>query len=267
MSRLAWGTGGGPGQDYHPPFAPPALTLPVMRFPATRQSVLQRVRSDDTVVRRDAFGDLAAGYWKPSYHYVRLHWHLAPEAAEDAVQAFFTTAFEKQYVERYDPAKSRFRTFLRVCLDRFVQNLQKSATAAKRGGTATVLSLDFPGAERELDAMAAADLTDLDRFFHDETVRCLFARAVESLKAACARDGRDTLFRVFEAHDLHPAADASYASVARDLSLTVSQVTNALHAARRQFREIVLAHLRAISATDEEYQRDARELFGFDVSP
>jgi hypothetical protein len=86
----------------------------VIPFPATRRSVIERIRADDPEVRRTAFGDLAAGYWRPSYHYLRLHWRLPPEAAEDAVQAFFAVAFEKGYVERYDPSKARFRTFLRT---------------------------------------------------------------------------------------------------------------------------------------------------------
>jgi RNA polymerase sigma factor (sigma-70 family) len=235
-----------------------------MRFPATRQSVLERVRSVDDGVRRDAFGDLAAGYWKPSYHYLRLQWRLTAEDAEDAVQAFFSAAFEKHYVDRYDPARSKFRTFLRVCLDRFVQNLRKAAAAEKRGGGAALLSLDFPGAERELDDMATA-IADPDRFFHDETVRFLFARAVASLQAACAEAGRDVVFRVFERHDLTPVSDTSYATVARDLGLSVSQVTNHLHTARRQFRDLALEHLRTLSATADEYRRDAREIFGLEV--
>jgi DNA-directed RNA polymerase specialized sigma24 family protein len=233
-------------------------------FPITRQSVLERVRSADAGVRRDAFGDLAAGYWKPSYHYLRLQWRLTAEEAEDAVQAFFATAFEKQYVERYDAGKARFRTFLRVCLDRFVQNLRKAAAADKRGGGEVPLSLDFPGAERELDEMATS-VADPDRFFHDETVRFLFARTVASLQAACAASGRDVVFRVFERHDLAPTPETSYASVARDLSLTVSQVTNHLHTARRQFRDLALVNLRAVSGSEDEYRRDARELFGLEV--
>lgn len=238
----------------------------VIPFPATQRSVLERVRSEDAAVRRLAFDDLARGYWKPSYHYLRLHWHLSPEAAEDTVQAFFTTAFEKHYLERYEPAKAKFRTFLRVCLDRFVQNLKSAEAAVKRGGGAPVLSLDFPGAEHELDALAAADLSDVDRFFHEESVRFLFGRAVESVRATLAAEGREMVFRVFERHDLAPTTDTSYARVAEDLSLTVSQVTNHLHAARRRFRECALDHLRAISATDEEFRREARDLFGVDVS-
>src|SRR5688572_29225297 len=138
-----------------------------MRFPATQRSVLERVRSADDDIRREAFGDLAAGYWKPSYHYLRLQWRLTAAEAEDAVQGFFTAAFEKQYLERFDPGQAKFRTFLRVCLDRFVQNLRKTAAAGKRGGAVALLSLDFPGAERELDDLAAA-IDDPDRFFHDE---------------------------------------------------------------------------------------------------
>jgi DNA-directed RNA polymerase specialized sigma24 family protein len=235
-------------------------------FPDTRRSVLERVRSDDVESRRAAFGDLTAGYWRPSYTYLRLHWHLAAEDAEDVVQSFFAAAFEKQYLEKYDPAQARFRTFLRVCLDRFVQNTQKADRAAKRGGGATLLSLDFPGAERDLASMPTV-AGDAERFFHDETVRALFGRAVDALRKQCAADGRDAVFAVFARHDLQPTSDTSYATIARDLSLTVSQVTNHLHTARRLFRETALAELRAISATDAEYRDDARSLFGADVEP
>jgi RNA polymerase sigma factor (sigma-70 family) len=239
----------------------------VIPFPTTHRSVLERVRSDNPEIRRLAFGDLAEGYWRPSYHYLRLHWRVDPASAEDLVQAFFTTAFEKSYFERYDPSKAKFRTFLRTCLDRFVQNQQKAQRAAKRGGGAAHLSLDFPGAERELDAMSAADLRDLDRFFHDETIRALFARVVDAMRATLAAEGRDVVFRVFERHDLHPSPATTYATVAAELGLTVTQVTNHLHAARQRFRDLALDQLRAISGTDEEFRAEARELFGVEIAP
>jgi DNA-directed RNA polymerase specialized sigma24 family protein len=112
----------------------------VIPFPATRRSVIERIRGADTEVRRTAFGDLAAGYWRPSYHYLRLHWRLSPEAAEDVVQAFFAVAFEKGYVERYDPSKAKFRTFLRTCLDRFVQNTQKAERAKSAAAVWTAVA-------------------------------------------------------------------------------------------------------------------------------
>jgi RNA polymerase sigma factor (sigma-70 family) len=238
----------------------------VSRFPLTHQSVLERIRSGDPVVRHGAFGDLAEGYWRPSYHYLRLHWRLPPHEAEDIVQGFFAAAFEKGYLEKFDPTKARFRTFLRTCLDRYLQNQRKAGDAIKRGGGVEVLSLDFPGAERELDRVST-DLRDLDRFFRDETIRALFARTVLQMREAYTREGRPQIFEAFERHDLADAAgaDRTYASVAADMGVPVTTVTNYLHTARKRFRELALVQLRSLVGSDEEYRDEARELFGLAV--
>lgn len=236
----------------------------VPAFPQTHQSVLDRVRAGDAEVRRAAFGAIAEGYWRPSYHYLRLQWRLEPGDAEDAVQAFFATAFEKRYLEKFDASKARFRTFLRTCLDRFVQNDRKADAALKRGGGESNLSLDFPGAERDLAKHLVAPAVDPDAFFRDETVRALCARAIQAMRQSLDAAGRARAFTVFESHDL-AEDDSSYADVASRLGLTVAQVTNDLHFARRQFRERVLIELRAVVATDEEFRAEARDLFGFEV--
>ena len=244
----------------------PAYSFRVIPFPATRRSVLERIQSGDPDVRRTAFGDLSEGYWRPSYHYLRLHWRLTAESAEDVVQAFFAAAFEKQYVERYDPSKAKFRTFLRLCLDRFVQNHQKAERAEKRGGGQTHLPLDFPGAEQELASIAMQDRGDLDRFFHDEMVRALFARTIDAMRRAYEAEGKQIIFDVFDRHDVRPTADVTYASIAREFDVTQAQVTNYLHAARRRFREQALVNLRALVGTEQEFRDEARELFGLEIS-
>lgn len=233
-------------------------------FPATHASVLERIRSVDTQIRHGAWSDLADGYWRPSYHYLRLQWRLSPDRAEDIVQGFFATAFEKGYLETYDPSKARFRTFLRTCLDRFLQNQRKTETALKRGGGVETLSLDFPGAERELDRVST-DLRDLDGFFRTETLRALFARTTDDLRALYEAEGRSVVYQAFALHDLADDEDRSYASVAEELGISVTQVTNHLHAARKRFREHALARLRALVGTDEEFRDEARELFGVEV--
>jgi RNA polymerase sigma factor (sigma-70 family) len=238
----------------------------VSRFPLTHQSVLERIRSGDPVVRHGAFSDVAEGYWRPSYHYLRLHWRLSPDEAEDIVQGFFAVAFEKGYLEKFDPAKARFRTFLRTCLDRYLQNQRKADTAIKRGGDVETLSLDFPGAERELDRVST-DLKDLDRFFRDETIRALFARTVSEMREAYAAEGRPQVFEAFERHDLADPEGRTYASVAAAMGVPVTTVTNHLHAARKRFRDLALEHLRGLVGTDEEFRLEARELFGAVVEP
>jgi RNA polymerase sigma factor (sigma-70 family) len=236
----------------------------VERFPLTHQSVLERIRSGDGTVRLGAFSDLVTGYWRPSYHYLRLHWRLSADEAEDIVQGFFAVAFEKGYLEKFDPAKARFRTFLRTCLDRYLQNQRKAESALKRGGATETLSLDFPGAERELSRVST-DLRDLDQFFRDETIRALFARAVAELRDVLVREGKARAFDAFERHDLSDDEGRSYATVAAAMGVPVTTVTNDLHAARTRFREIALGHLRSLSGTDEEFRQEARQLFGVEV--
>lgn len=234
------------------------------RFPATHLTVFERIRSGDNVVRHAAYADLVTGYWRPSYHYLRRHWRLPAEDAEDTVQGFFAAAFEKGYLEKFDPGKARFRTFLRTCLDRYLQNQRKAQTAVKRGGAVQTRSLDFPGAEREV-ARVATDIHDVDRFFRDETIRALFARTVDDLRDDLARHGKKRAFEAFERHDLSDDEGRTYASVASAMGIPVTTVTNDLHAARRRFRELALAHLRTLVGTDDEFRDEARELFGVDV--
>ena len=85
-----------------------------MPFPATRLSVVERTRSRDDETRRVAIGALIEAYWKPAYKYLRLKWSLDADEAADLTQEFFTAALEKEVVEKYDPARARFRGLPRV---------------------------------------------------------------------------------------------------------------------------------------------------------
>src|SRR5918995_3317991 len=105
-----------------------------MGVPATRLSVVERTRSGDAAVRRVALDTIIEAYWKPVYKYLRMKWSLTPDDAADLTQEFFTTALEKDVVEKYDPARARFRTYLRMCLDGFASNARKAERRFERGG-------------------------------------------------------------------------------------------------------------------------------------
>jgi DNA-directed RNA polymerase specialized sigma24 family protein len=234
-------------------------------FPATRHSVIERIRVEDPDVRREAFGDLVQGYWKPVYKYLRVTWRLDPPDAQDFTQGFFTDAFEKAWLERFEPGKARFRTFVRVCADRFVMNTRQSHARLKRGGGVQRISLDFESAEREMTAQAIGLLPEPDAFFHQEFIRALFERAVESVRAEFLSSGRQTHFALFERHDIMAEDGLSYQRLAGDFGLTTNQVTNYLAHVRRRFRECALETLRTLCGNEAEFRREARELFGLEV--
>lgn len=237
------------------------------RFPPTRRSVLLAARDADPEVRRQAWETLAGSYWKPVYKVLRARWRLDREDAEDLTQEFFAAALAKGTFERYDPAKARFRTYLRTCLDGFAANERKAGQRLKRGGGQALLSLDFAGAEAELLRHGAGDGLDLDEYFHREWVRSLFDLAVGDLRRWCEAAGKEVHFRLFERYDLEgPDAPErpTYAQLAAEHGIPATQVTNYLAAVRRELRRLVLERLRELTGSEEEFRAEARSMLGVD---
>lgn len=234
------------------------------RFPKTRRSAVLATRSHDAGERRQAFELLVSQYWKPVYKYLRIRWRKSDEDAEDSTQEFFATAIDKGYFASFDPGKGTFRTFLRTCLDRWVANEKKAASRLKRAGSALVRGLDFTDAEGEIRQLAIPDGVTPDQYFHQEWVRSFFGLVVEDLRRELAAEGKGVYFTVFERYDLEPPSGArvTYRELALELGIAPTDVTNHLASARRRFRRLVLARLREVTVTEEEYESEARQLLG-----
>jgi RNA polymerase sigma factor (sigma-70 family) len=258
------------------------------RFPATRRSVVAAAGDPDPEARRRAWDELVESYWLPVHSYLRWHWREGAEEARDLTQEFFAAAFDRGTFDRYDPERSRFRTWLRLCLDGFMANHRKAAGRLKRGGAHganAALSLDAPGAEAVLAASGAAlaagghGAADPEAVFQREWVRSLFGLAVADLRRHCEATGRALQFQLFARHDLDgvPGFDAAgaagpvsggrptYGALAAAFGLTPIQVTNHLAAARRSLRRLALRRLRRLTASDAEFRAEARALFGIEV--
>jgi RNA polymerase sigma factor (sigma-70 family) len=201
-----------------------------------------------------------ATYWRPVCKYLRAGRGLNAQDAEDLTQEFFARAFTKDTLASYDPSKARFRTFLRVCLDRMALNAVKAEQRLKRGG-GQIESLDSNPA-------AADGLTDPEDFFRREWIRSLFDSALADTSKVCRAQGKETALAVFMGYDIEPPTDSgrpSYAELAQRHDVPVTQITNYLSLVRRIFRRAVLDRLRAVTATEEEFAAEAREILGVEV--
>jgi RNA polymerase sigma factor (sigma-70 family) len=242
---------------------------PSGKFPATRWSAVRAARSDDSAERKRALEAIIAAYWKPIYKYTRMRWGKTNEDAKDLTQEFFARLIEKKYLDDFDPSKARLRTFLRICVDHFVANEVKAAKRLKRGGASEHISLDFILAESELarakvSLTGSASLERIDEFLEREFLRSLFGLAVEDFRKFCESQGKKTYFCLFEIYDLDDAGPErpSYAELAAQFKIAVTDVTNYLAFARREFRRIALAKLREMTSSEEEYRREARAMLG-----
>jgi RNA polymerase sigma factor (sigma-70 family) len=239
-------------------------------FPQTRLSVIAAVRSSNVAERERGLEVLFTAYWKPVYKYIRLKYSQSPHDAQDLTQGFFAELLERELLSRFDSSKSRLRTYFRLCADSFVLNELKAASRRKRGGGIAHVALDFSAAEDELQAQAINSETlrspdSLEDFFEKEWIRSLFSSAIEELRALCEERGRQKALQLFESYDLDGEENISYAELAARFSLPITEVNNQLAWARREFRRIALERLKDYSATEEEFNREAKALFG--VSP
>lgn len=233
-------------------------------FPTTHRSAVVAVGSADPAERARSFEILVRAYWRPVYKHVRLRFRRSAEEAEDLTQGFFARAFEQRYFSAYDPARALFRTYLKTCLDRFVIKEAESAKRQKRGGGALLLSLDFASAEREVDQAEPLASDSIEGHFDREWARCLLAAAVDTLRDECEKGRKEKHFRVFERYvlDDDPAGRPSYAALAVELGIQVTDVTNYLSFARREFRRLVLEKLREITSTEDEFRAEALAVLG-----
>jgi RNA polymerase sigma factor (sigma-70 family) len=233
------------------------------RFPTTRCSVLWGLRSDDARERSRSLERLAETYWRPIYKYLRLRWRKSAAEAQEITQEFFVRAIGKGTFAGYVEQRARFRTFVRTCLDRFVLDLERRQHAEKRGGR-LLQQVDFEAAELEL--LSEPTLQNPEELFETEWARSVVESAIESLRTRCLTNGKDIHFRVFErVHLAVGSSKPSYAAVASELGISVSDVTNRLSYVRRELRALILEALRQLTTSDAELRDEARLVFGIEL--
>jgi RNA polymerase sigma factor (sigma-70 family) len=237
-----------------------------MGFPATHLSLVRRAASDDSDTRAGAEEALAAVYWAPIYSHVRLTHRRAPADAEDLTQGFFADALRRGLFARYDPERARFRTYVRRCVDSYVANVLEAERRLKRGGTASFVSIDAAEIEGRLTSEARGGAPDPDAVFQREWVRSIFTRALRRLRERYRETGRLDRLALFERYDLADSDDIrpTYAELAEERGLRVTQVTNWLAAVRRDFRAIVLDMIEELSGNEDEFRANVRDLLGTD---
>jgi RNA polymerase sigma factor (sigma-70 family) len=217
-------------------------------FPSTRVSLVEAAGSGLT---GEALEQVIAIYWKPVYRFVRLKFRHGNEDAKDLTQSFFTTALQRDFFARFDPAKASFRTYLRMAVERFAANQYAAANRQKRGG-----DVEFEPVEEQ-----AAAAESPEEAYEREWQRQLFALAIDDLRAHCEASGKQIQFRIFEAYDLAEGERPPYTELARRHGIPETSVTNYLAWARRMLRGLVNDRLRGVTSGDAELRREMRRIW------
>jgi RNA polymerase sigma-70 factor (ECF subfamily) len=130
-------------------------------LPTEWSMVLQA--GSDSAQREQALTRLYKTYWLPLYGYARRR-GFSPQDAEDLVQGFFAYLLEADFLDRPDPAKGRFRSYLLGALRQYIAKHIEREQAQKRGGGARRLELDDVDAEQEFAMLDPLQLDPADAF-------------------------------------------------------------------------------------------------------
>jgi RNA polymerase sigma factor (sigma-70 family) len=210
-------------------------TLPgPSQFPTTRWTLVVAAGDPHRKEARSALVSLCENYWYPLYAYLRRRGHPA-EQAQDLTQEFFLRVLEGRYLDRADPEKGRFRSFLLTSLKFFVADEGDRQRARKRGGGGLV-ALEFSSGEERYQREPAHDETP-ERIFERRWALSVLDRVVERLQNEFVQHGRPEHFdrlKVF----LLGQSDAPYAVLAREMNTSEGALKVAIHRLRKRYRDL-----------------------------
>ncbi|MCE9619785.1 MAG: sigma-70 family RNA polymerase sigma factor [Planctomycetes bacterium] len=208
-------TGEGDG-DHHIPEVPPPPAESTDPY-QTSATMLLRLRADGTLDRQLGWSDFSAMYGPVIAGFAR-NAGAKPQEVDDILQDVMLGFFRQSRVFEYDPAKGRFRGYLK----RITLNAIRDRHRRKRPGVG--LPEDFDPPERESHLSAA-----WDREWTEHLVR----RALEKVKTNIQP-------KTLEAFDRYGVRGEPIASVASDLGMSEAAIRHAKMRVLDQMRDEIV---------------------------
>jgi RNA polymerase sigma-70 factor (ECF subfamily) len=205
---------------------------------------------------RSALVSLCENYWYPLYAYLRRRGYDA-DRAQDLTQEFVIRLLEGRYLDRANPEKGRFRSFILTSLKFFVADEEDRERARKRGG-GLLVPLEFSSGEECYLREPAHDETP-ERIFERRWALSMLDRVIESLRNEFVQHGRPDHFERLKVF-LLGQSDAPYAALAREMKTSEGALKVAIHRLRKRYRELFRQEIADTVADQAEVESELRYL-------
>jgi RNA polymerase sigma-70 factor (ECF subfamily) len=228
-------------------------------FPTTHWSLVLAAGDPGGPSAREALAELCQSYWFPLYAYIRRRGHNS-DRAQELTQDLFVRLLEKEVLAAADPARGRFRAFLRaVCAD-FLANHRDWVGARKRGGDRIFIPINVAEAEDRYAAEPGHDLT-AERIFDRSWALTLLGRVLDLLRGEYDRAGQTAAFAELSPVLTEGAGVVPYATLAARLGTTEGAVRVAVHRLRRRYGALLRTEIAATVDDPAEVDDEIRDLF------
>jgi len=230
-------------------------------FQSTHWSLIFRARTLDPGRRQVAVGDILARYTKPVYSYLRRKGHDHHEA-EELAQAFFTDkVLDYDLVQRANPARGKFRTYLLTALDHYATSMSRKEKAQKRGPKGGLVRLDA----MESPGVAQPSQASPEEVFNYAWASALLDEVLADVEAECCQAGKAVYWEVFRARVLLPiqeeAEPPSLASLCAQHGIPDEvKASNMIITVKRRFETALRRRIRESVSSDDEIDPEIHDL-------
>ncbi|MFC1765654.1 RNA polymerase sigma factor [Planctomycetota bacterium] len=210
-------------------------------------------------------GVLLERYWKPVYCYCRQKGY-DNEQAKDLTQGFFhDIVLNLNLIQRADPSKGRFRSFLLHALNQYLMNDRRRENAIKRIPPNKIVSLD----SLEIPVLPqSVTESGPEHSYHYAWVSTLLDQVLSEVQRNCVAQGLDIHWQVFQARVVQPLL---HNTTARPLSELCDEygiesekkASNMIVTVKRRFQTTLKEAIRNTVTSEAEIADELQEIMQF----
>jgi len=201
-------------------------------FATTHWSVVLAAGQNDGEKAHQALAKLCSAYWYPLYVFARRLGQGATQA-EDLTQEFFAQLLERNDVAEVRRDRGRFRSFLLASFKHLLANEYHRQETQKRGGRATILSLDHEDPEKRY-RLEPADPVTPEILFERQWALTVLDRAVQRVREEYAACEKADLFEELKEF-LSDQRALPHAAIAAKYGISVGAVGVSIHRLRKRY--------------------------------
>ena len=228
-------------------------------FHTTQWTVVMRARGE-TPEARAALSELCENYWTPVFRFLRREGRNEDESKELA-QAFFARLLARNSLDRVDPTKGRFRSYLLGALKHFLAEQRRNANRQKRGGDAQQQSIEAGGSETSpgIPIPDPAGTTP-DTYFDREWALAVMDRSLTKVQLDFEKAGKAQQFEVLKPWLIGDTEALSQPEAASALNMTSGAMKVAIHRLRNKFGDAIRSEIAETVNDPDEIREELRYL-------
>ncbi len=228
-------------------------------FHTTRWTMVMRARGDAPEARA-ALGDLCEAYWTPVYRFLKREGRSDDDSRE-LTQEFFSRLLAGSTLEKANPEKGRFRSYLLGALKHFLSDHRRAEGRQKRGGDVVIESIESSGSETSPGlSLPDPGAEPSDAWFDRHWALAVMERGLNAVRDSFKEAGKEPQFEVLKPWVVGDVASLSQTDAAAQLGMSTGAIKVAVHRLRQKFGEAIRQEIAETVDSEEEIAGELRYL-------